>query len=119
MYRTALALLLLMTPVHAEEPVAPPPEEEGWSLMERGVKLLFEGLVTEMEPALEGMGDALAEIEPALRDLQPMLRDLVEMAGDLRNYHAPERLPNGDILIRRKSEPEMRLDDPAAPEIEL
>jgi hypothetical protein len=34
------------------------------------------------------------------------------MIGDVRNYHAPEMLPNGDIIIRR------RVPAPA-PEIEL
>lgn len=27
------------------------------------------------------------------------------MVGDIRNYEAPVKLPNGDILIRRRPEP--------------
>ena len=115
----ALALLILATPVQAEDPVPAPPVEEGWSLMERGAKLLLEGLMTEMEPALDEMGRALSEIEPTLREMQPRLRELITMLGDLRYYHAPEKLPNGDIILRRKTEPELRMEGLTAPEIEL
>lgn len=95
------------------------PESDGWSLMERGARMLFEGLMTEMDPALDEMGRALSEIEPALRELQPALRDLVTLLGDIRHYHAPEKLPNGDIILRRKTEPELRLEGLTGPETEL
>jgi hypothetical protein len=32
------------------------------------------------------------------------------MIGDLRNYHPPEKLPNGDIIIRRKTPAEILTD---------
>ena len=111
MRKTALALMMFATPVYAQQSPAPP-AEEGWSLMERGAKLLFDGLMSEMEPALDDMGRALAQMEPALRDL-------VTMLGDIRFYHAPEKQPNGDILIRRKTEAEQRLEGLTGPEIEL
>jgi hypothetical protein len=38
------------------------------------------------------------------------LQDLNGMIGDVSAYHAPEILPNGDILIRRRVDP--------APEVE-
>ena len=56
--------------------------EEGFSLLEEGTKLLLRGLLSEMEPALR-------ELEGALRELDA--------------YHPPEVLPNGDIIIRRKT----------------
>jgi len=119
MKRPALALMLLLTPAFAEEPAPLPPASEGWSLMERGAKMLLDGLMSEMAPALDKMGRALSEIEPALREMQPALRDLIMELGDIRYYHAPEKLPNGDIIIRRKTETELRLDGLTGPEFEL
>jgi len=76
--------------------------EQGFSLMEEGAKLLLRGLMAEMEPALDEMGTALSELEPALKDLQPRLLEFLALVDDLTNYQPPERLENGDILIRRK-----------------
>ena len=113
MKRTALPLLLVMlaSPLRAEQaaPVPPAELEEGFNLMEEGAKLLLKGLMSGVEPALEDMGRALTEMEPALRDLMAMM-------GDIGNYHAPEMLENGDIIIRRKSAVEMLQK---GPEIEL
>ena len=67
-----------------------------------GAKLLLKGLMSEMEPALDDMGRALSQMEPALKDLQPKMLELLALIDDLSNYQAPERLENGDILIRRK-----------------
>ncbi|WP_022702977.1 hypothetical protein [Pseudorhodobacter ferrugineus] len=69
--------------------------EEGFSLMERGFRLLFDGLMQDMEPALD-------EMAKAMKDLEPMARQLAELVGDVQNYDPPERLDNGDIIIRRK-----------------
>ena len=101
----ALCLLLLPLPGVAQEAVKPetakpetakPEIEEGADLLERGAQMLLRGLLSEMEPALKDMGQAFAELEPALRDLAAMI-------GDIRNYNAPEMLPNGDIILRRKA----------------
>jgi hypothetical protein len=102
----AIALTLaLALPAQAEDPApAAPPEEDGFSLMEEGARLVLRGLMSEMEPALDEMGKALDEMEPMLRDLGPQMAELIEMIGDFRNYEAPVKLPNGDILIRRKPE---------------
>ncbi|MBK5947650.1 hypothetical protein CCR83_14645 [Rhodobacter veldkampii DSM 11550] len=106
-FALALSLLLLAVPALAEGPVAPvepaPPLDgevgKGFSLMEEGAKLLFRGLIDEIEPSLgeiqRGFDEAMAEFEPAFRDLARMI-------GDIKNYEAPVKLPNGDILIRRK-----------------
>ena len=119
MRHAAFALMLGLTPVYAEEPAPVPPTDEGWSLMERGARLLMQGLMTEMQPALDEMGKALSGIEPALREMQPALRDLISLLGDIRYYHAPEKLPNGDIIIRRKTGPELQLEGLTGPEIDL
>jgi hypothetical protein len=78
---------------------------QGIDLLGEGARLLLRGLAQEMEPALRGLGEEIAA-------LRPVLEDLARMIGDVRNYHAPERMPNGDIIIRR------RVPAPA-PEIDL
>ncbi len=105
-----LAMTLGLAPAMAQdaEPAPNAEIEEGTDLLEEGAKLLLRGLMSEMEPAISDMGEALAEAEP-------MLRDLMTMIGDIRNYHAPEVLPNGDILIRKKTPEEIE----AAPEGEI
>lgn len=101
MKKLALILSLAATPLWAEDP-ANPEVDKGFSLMEEGAQLLLKGLMSEMEPALDEMGKALAEVEPALKDLQPKMMELLALIDDLQNYQGPERLENGDILIRRK-----------------
>jgi len=108
--RLALTLCLVAAPAFAEElpPLGPAPaEDDGFSLMEEGAKLLLRGLMSEMEPALDEMGKALDEVGPALQEfgteIGPRLRQLVAMIDDFKNYDAPVMLPNGDIIIRRNA----------------
>ena len=79
-----VAALAVTTPVHAEE-------EQGRDLMAEALKLFMRGLIEEMEPAVTGIEGLL---------------------DDLSGYHAPEVLPNGDIIIRRKrpAEPDVTED---------
>ncbi len=105
-----LALLLCLTALPAlaqDTPLVPKAEDDGFSLMEEGAKLVLRGLMTEMEPALDEMGKALDEIGPALesfgQEVGPKLRQLVGMIDDFKNYDAPVMLPNGDIIIRRNA----------------
>ncbi|MFZ9198802.1 MAG: AAA+ family ATPase [Paracoccaceae bacterium] len=109
MKHLVVALCLCAAPAWAQDPPAPDEVEEGFSLMEEGAKLLLKGLMADMEPALDEMGKALSDLEPALKDLQPRMLELLALVDDLTNYQAPERLENGDILIRRKA------DAPAPP----
>jgi len=81
------------TPLFAQDAQADP--DEGLSLMERGLRQLFEGLMADMEPAL-------GEMAQAVKEMEPMLRQLAKLIGDVRYYDPPERLENGDIIIRRK-----------------
>ncbi|OYX26686.1 MAG: hypothetical protein B7Z10_02615 [Rhodobacterales bacterium 32-66-7] len=106
--RTIFALCLLTAPAFAEDAPAPPvAEDDGFSLMEEGARLLLRGLMSEMEPALDEMGKALDSVGPALEEfgteIGPRLRQLVAMIDDFGNYDAPIMLPNGDILIRRNA----------------
>ncbi|GIT89863.1 hypothetical protein JANAI62_06530 [Jannaschia pagri] len=90
--RPLLILPFLALPAAAQEADAP-------SAMERGLRLFLDGLMQEMEPALRDLEGLAEEAAPLLEGLQ---QDLSETLGDLNAYHAPEVLPNGDILIRRK-----------------
>jgi hypothetical protein len=83
----------------------------GQSLLEQGAKIFLRGLMAEVEPALDDMALALKEAEP-------MLRDLMGMVQNINDYHAPEMMPNGDILIRKKTAQELAAEDPVG-EIEL
>ena len=67
--------LLLATPISAQE-------DRGRDLMAEALRLFMQGFMAEMEPAIE--------------DLEGFLRDF-------NAYHPPEVLPNGDIIIRRKT----------------
>ena len=120
MIRTAcLISALVVSPVAAQDAA----EEEGRSLMEEGARLFFEGIQREMGPALEGLRDRAQEMEPALRqfveEMGPALRDLMGEIGDLSAFHAPEVLPNGDILLRHKSPQDVQDTPTPEGEIEL
>ena len=114
-----LATVMLSTPLAAQE--------QGPSLMERGAQLFFEGLIEEMAPALDEMATLLEDAGPALQDfvteMGPKLRSVLEEVEDWSVYAAPEVLPNGDIIIRRKPDlPKVAPDDPpkeVSPQIDL
>lgn len=82
--------------------------DQGTSLMERGAQLFVEGLLREMEPALDELSGLADEIGPALKEftkeMGPALAEIIEQVEDWSAYHPPEILPNGDIIIRRKSD---------------
>ncbi len=92
--------------------------EEGVDLIEEGAKLLLRGLTEQIEPLMD---DLATEMEPKLRafaeDFMPMLEEFSEMIGDLDMYHPPEKLPNGDIILRRKTPLEVPV--PEEGEVEL
>ena len=77
---SSLALTLLFAPVQASD--HDQNLREGMDLLSEGTKLLLRGI--------------LGDIEPALRELEGALQEL-------NAYHPPEVLPNGDIIIRRKT----------------
>ncbi len=57
--------------------------------------MFMRGLAQELDPALQQLQKMTAE-------MLPMLEKLQEQIGDFSQYHMPEMLPNGDIIIRRK-----------------
>lgn len=116
--RSALfAALLLPAPALAQsgfempQADAPPPAEESapGDLIGRGLEALMGEMLGRAAPHLEALG---SEMEAMVDDLSPALSDLSALVDDIGNYQRPERLPNGDILIRR------RPDAPPAPPLE-
>lgn len=110
-----LLVLLFVRPAFAQDD---PP-----SLMERGAQLFFEGLMQEMAPALDDMAGLLEEAGPALQsfmaEMGPKLKSVLEEVEDWSVYEAPEVLPNGDIIIRRKPDAPAVPAPDEAPQIEL
>lgn len=93
-----LALVLLAAPVPSSATEDPPDGdvEEGLDLLEEGAKLLFRGLRDDIEPSMRNTMEQMVE----------MMRDLNWNGlgiDDLDDYHPPEVLPNGDIIIRRRT----------------
>lgn len=83
-------------------------EDDGKSLMEQGAELFFEGLRKEMAPSLESLQGFAQELGPSMlafiEEMGPALAELAATVQDWSAYHAPEMLPNGDIIIRKKTE---------------
>lgn len=100
--------LVAAPPVWAQE------EDQGRSLMEQGAQMFMEGIMREMEPALKDLEGLAQEMQPALRnfvdEMGPAFAELMGQIDDLSNYHAPEMMPNGDIIIRRKTPLEEEID---------
>lgn len=107
----ALALTAVLAPVPALSETEQ--EEEGKSLMERGMALFFEGFMKEVEPLAEDLKNFAEEMEPNLRALAdkmgPALEQLADKIDDMNNYEPPEMMPNGDIIIRRKPDAPERI----------
>lgn len=81
-------------------------DDQSKSLMEQGAELFFEGLRQEMEPALDELLGLAEQFGPAMQsfitEMGPALAELADEIEDWSAYEAPEILPNGDILIRKK-----------------
>jgi hypothetical protein len=100
--------LALSTPALAQE--QDDQMGDGLDLLGEGTRMILEGLMDEMRPMLE-------EVRPFFEEeVLPMLDRLGEIVDDLSYYELPERLPNGDILIRRSPDAPPLGDDPL-PEI--
>jgi len=80
----------------AQDNEAPDPSlGEGMDLLGEGARMILEGILDDMRPMLD-------EAQPFFREeFLPMLQRLGEVMDDLTLYDLPERLPNGDIIIRR------------------
>lgn len=85
--------LSLATPAAAQEDSD---TERGFELLREGSRLILEGILDDMRPMIE-------EARPFFEEeMLPFLEALGNMIDDLSAYEMPERLPNGDIIIRRR-----------------
>ena len=85
----ALAGIILVC-LAASPAFAQDEEPKGRDLMAEALRLFMQGFMAEMEPALE---------------------DLEGFIDNLNAYHPPEVLPNGDIIIRRKTPREREMEE--------
>ena len=75
--------------------------EPGGDLFERGLENFMQNMLKEAEPHLDKLGRGLGD---TVNSLRPVLGDIGTLMDDVKNYQAPERLENGDILIRRRAD---------------
>ncbi|MDK8871532.1 hypothetical protein [Paracoccus sp. SSJ] len=88
-------------PPLADEPPSedmPAPESD---MLERGLENFMRNLLDRAEPHLDRLGRDLGD---TLGAVAPVFEDIGKLMDDVRNYQAPERLENGDILIRRRAD---------------
>ncbi|SLN47398.1 hypothetical protein [Roseisalinus antarcticus] len=100
-----LALIAALA-VNVPAPVTAQEEDDGFSLMEEGGRLILRGLMEELGPALEDLEDLPDEMRTAIEALAseagPAIMEVMRMIDEIRYYEAPEILDNGDIILRRK-----------------
>ena len=86
-----IAPLLLIACLAAPAQAQSSDVDEGVNLLNEGARLLFRGLLDEVEPAMRDLAQQLQQLNWNGITIQ-----------DLDDYEAPEVLPNGDIILRRK-----------------
>jgi hypothetical protein len=102
MTRMALMLIAALTwPVAGQAQTECPSFAPGCERLPR----LLDELTQELAPLLDSL----------TARLDPFMRALTDSLGDLSGWHAPEVLPNGDILIRRRLPPPDAPDQPSPP----
>lgn len=106
--RLALVLALLAAPAWAQTYEPPPADAPADDAFQRGLESFMGNLLNKAQPSLDRLGQDLSGMA---QRLGPVLGELGDLMDDVRNYQAPERLENGDILIRR------RADAPPPPEL--
>lgn len=117
MLRPLAFSILLAMPATAQQvpapaqPWVPPPAgatqsprgqtAEGLDEIQRGAGTIFDDLLRRIEPHMEGIANAFGDTAATVG---PVLDDFAALVDDIGNYQKPERLPNGDILIRRRAD---------------
>ncbi|WP_241523967.1 AAA+ family ATPase [Oceaniglobus indicus] len=89
-----LVCMTLATPLHADDGEI----GKGVDLLGEGARTLLRGLIDRVDPAMRDLAEQLGALNWQGLGIE-----------DLDDYQAPEVLPNGDIILRRKP------DAPAAP----
>lgn len=80
----------------AQAPVAPAPEP---GLLDRLVGGLLNQMFQEAAPHLDNLERDLGALAESMK---PTFDNIGALIDDIGNYEAPERLANGDVIIRRK-----------------
>jgi hypothetical protein len=83
----------------SSEPYSPPqeaPQDKGALSLSEMFEQILRGFLSEAEPQLRELERGFSALEPEIQ------RFLDELRG-MTQYHPPEILPNGDILIRRRA----------------
>lgn len=79
------------------------------------MELFFRGMISEIDPALEELKKFMDDAGPAVHnfmlEMGPRLGTILDEVEDWSVYEAPEMLPNGDIIIRRKPDAPKPLED--------
>lgn len=112
-FLSALMLTVLLTqgPAYAQQGYEPPlagPEDmpqdqdrDRGDPLKDGLEGALQNLLRDVEPHMQAIG---RELEGAMSEFGPVFEDLSSLMDDIGNYQAPERLENGDILIRRRAD---------------
>ena len=79
---------------------------EGVDLIEEGAQMLLRGLLDEIEPQLDEFEAMASEMGPLVEmladEMGPGFLELTRQIDSFTHYEAPEILPNGDIILRRR-----------------
>jgi hypothetical protein len=97
---TVAALTAFVAAAQVYEPPKAEQPESGNSV-ESGIEQFLNRLLGEAQPHLDRLGRDLGE---TLGSVGPVFQDIGKLMDDVGNYQAPERLENGDILIRRRAD---------------
>ncbi|MBF9032398.1 hypothetical protein HKCCE3408_18520 [Rhodobacterales bacterium HKCCE3408] len=90
-----LALVAALTALPAAAQDDESPYRDGLELFGEGARSILEGLREDLGPMLDDMRPFFEE------EMLPFIARLGELIDDIAAYEMPERLPNGDIIIRR------------------
>lgn len=109
MRRYILPVLLatsLALPLQAQDRPVPHGDDAPATPLFDFFERMLRGFMTEVEPQMR-------ELERGFDALEPELQGFLERLRGMTQYHSPEVLPNGDILIRRR---EAESDTPPDPD---
>lgn len=70
--------------------------------------MLLRGLIDEIRPPMEELAGIGAEMLPTFqllaREMGPAFVDIFGRIDSIQNYEPPTLMPNGDIVLRRRSD---------------
>lgn len=94
----APALMLSLAAPVAAQTVAPQAEQP--SLLDQLIGGLMYQMFEQAAPHLDNLERDLGMLAESMK---PTFENIGALIDDIQNYEAPERLPNGDVIIRRKA----------------